>query len=318
MPIASRFGFASTTDEVLEGIDLTGRRVLITGASGGLGEETARAIAAHGASVVMTARDMHKGEAAAEKIRAATGNPNIEVTELELGSLESVRACAKRFLAEHDQLNLLINNAGVMACPFATTHDGFEMQFGTNHLGHFVLTNLLAPALLAGAPARIVNLSSAGHRRSDVLFDDPNFERSEYDKFVSYGQSKTANILFAVELDRRLRDRGVRAYAVHPGAIGTELARHMQRADIEQMMASRPSGGKLQFKPVPAGAATSCYAASSPDLEGQGGIYLEDCAVAEVQDGEAMNGVRSYALDPERAVRLWSKSEELVGERFDL
>lgn len=317
MTSVSRFGFDSVTDEVLDGIDLTGRLALVTGASGGLGEETARALAARGASVVMAARDMPKGEAAAETIRASTGNSDVAVTELELDSLESVRACAKRFLVEHDRLNLLINNAGVMACPFARTHDGFEMQFGTNHLGHFVLTNLLAPALLAGAPARVVNLSSGGHRISDVLFDDPNFERTEYDKFVSYGQSKTANILFSVELDRRLRERGVRAYAVHPGAIPTELGRHMQRADVEQLMASRPGGAKMQLKQVPAGAATSCYAASSPDLADRGGIYLEDCGVAEVRDENAMTGVRSYALDPESAVRLWSLSEALVGERFE-
>jgi NAD(P)-dependent dehydrogenase (short-subunit alcohol dehydrogenase family) len=317
MAAATRFGFASTSDEVLEGIDLAGRLAFVTGASGGLGEETARALAAHGAAVVMTARDMPKGEAAAEKIRASTGNENIEVAELELGSLDSVRACAKRFLARHDQLQLLINNAGIMACPYGTTRDGFETQFGTNHLGHFVLTNLLAPALVAGAPARIVNLSSGGHRLSDVLWDDPNFESTDYDKFVSYGQSKTANILFSVELDRRLRERGVRAYAVHPGAIITELGRHMQPSDMEAMMAARPSNAKLDFKQVPQGAATTCYAATSPDLEGRGGLYLEDCGVGEVNDANAMNGVRSYALDPASAARLWSLSEQLVGERFD-
>jgi NAD(P)-dependent dehydrogenase (short-subunit alcohol dehydrogenase family) len=315
--MASDFGFDTTTDQVLEGIDLGGRSALVTGASGGLGEETARALAAHGAHVVMTARDLPKGEQAAERIRDATGNPHVEVTELELGSLASVRDCAKRFMASHDRLHLLINNAGVMACPFAKTRDGFEMQLGTNHLGHFVLTNLLVPALLAGAPSRIVNLSSGGHRMSDIRWDDPNFERSDYDKFASYGQSKTANILFTVELDRRLRDRGVRAYAVHPGAIVTELGRHMQRSDIEQMMSSRPSGPKLRYKQVPSGAATTCYAATSPELEGRGGVYLEDCGVAEVLDENAMHGVRSYALDPDGARRLWTLSEELVGERFD-
>jgi len=317
MSNAVRFGFDSVTDEVLDGIDLTGRIALVTGASGGLGEETARALASRGARIVMAARDLAKAETAAATIRASTGNPDVAVTELELDSLASVRACAKRFLAEYDRLHLLINNAGVMACPFAKTRDGFEMQFGTNHLGHFVLTNLLAPALLAGAPARVVNLSSGGHRMSDVLFDDPNFERTEYDKFVSYGQSKTANILFSVELDRRLRERGVRAYAVHPGAIPTELGRHMQRTDVEQLMSSRPGGAKMQLKQVAAGAATSCYAASSPDLADQGGIYLEDCGVAEVRDEDAMNGVRSYALDPDSAARLWALSEELVGERFE-
>lgn len=313
----TRYGFESTTDEVLEGVDLTGKLALVTGASGGLGEETARALASRGAAVVLTARDVPKGAAAAEKIRAVTGNAEVEVSKLELDSLESVRACATHFLAAHERLDLLINNAGVMACPFSKTRDGFEMQFGTNHLGHFLLTNLLMPALLASAPARIVNLSSGGHRMSDVLFDDPGFERTPYDKFVGYGQSKTANILFSVELDRRLAERGIRAFAVHPGAIATELGRHMERSDIEALTSRRPAGGKFPFKSLQAGAATSCYAATSPDLEGRGGIYLEDCGIAETTGKPAMNGVQRYALDPENAARLWTLSEELVGERFD-
>ena len=312
----SAFGFESTTDDVLAGIDLTGKLALVTGASGGLGEETARALAAHGASVVIAARNLPKAEAAAEGIRKSTGNANVDVIELELGSLESVRACADAFLAKYDALNLLINNAGIMACPFEKTRDGFEMQFGTNHLGHFVLTNRLRPALLAGAPARIVNLSSGGHRFSDVLYDDPNFERTEYGKFLSYGQSKTANVLFSVELDARLRDRGVRAYAVHPGAIHTELGRHMQPDDMKEMTGGR-SDFKLDFKTIPQGAATSCYAATSPSLEGVGGLYLEDCHVGEVNDTPSPDGVRSYALDPDNAARLWQISEELVGETFD-
>ena len=178
MPEDTPFGFESTTDEVLATIDLTGKLALVTGASGGLGEETARALAARGASVVMTARDVPKGAAAAEKIRASTGNPNGEVAKLELDSLDSVRACAAHFLAAHDQLDLLINNAGIMACPFSKTRDGFEMQFGTNHLGHFLLTRLLMPALTASAPARVVTLSSGGHRMSNVLFDDPGFDQT--------------------------------------------------------------------------------------------------------------------------------------------
>ena len=316
-PEPSRFGFDSTTDEVLEGIDLGGRLALVTGASGGLGEETARALAAHGARVVMTARDIPKGEAAAAKIRESTGNGDVEVIELELDSLESVRTCAKKFLASHDELNLLINNAGVMACPFAKTRDGFEMQFGTNHLGHFVFTNSILPALFKGAPGRIVNLSSGGHRFSNVLFDDPHFENTEYHKFLSYGQSKTANIQFSVGLDARLKDRGIRVFAVHPGAIMTELSRHMQKADVDELMANR-GAAKMVFKPIPAGAATSCYAATSSDLDGEGGLYLEDCHVAEVNDSDTHNGVRSYALDPANAERLWTLSEELVGEKFSI
>ncbi|MEZ4215271.1 MAG: oxidoreductase [Myxococcota bacterium] len=316
-PPASKFGFDSTTDEVLAGVDLGGALAVVTGASGGLGEETARALAAHGASVVMTARDMAKGEAAADAIRKSTGNANVSVAELELGSLASVRAFAERFLREHDALQLLINNAGVMACPYAKTHDGFELQLGTNHLGHFVLTNLLAPALVRGAPGRVVNLTSGGHRFSNVNFDDPNYERTEYTKWGGYGQSKTANVLFTVELDRRLRDRGVRAYAVHPGAILTDLGRHLVPEDVEALRSARPGGAKMRYKPVPAGAATTCYAATSPDLEGLGGVYLEDCHVAAVNDEPAPDGVRSYALDPEGAARLWALSEQLVGQRFD-
>jgi len=316
MPQDHPFGFESTTDEVLATIDLSGKLALVTGASGGLGEETARALAARGASVVMTARDVPKGGAAAEKIRESTGNPNIEVAKLELDSLDSVRACATHFLAAHDQLDLLINNAGVMACPFSKTRDGFERQFGTNHLGHFLLTKLLMPALTASAPARVVNLSSGGHRMSDVLFEDPGFDQTPYDKFVAYGQSKTANILFSVEFDRRFADRGIRAYAVHPGAIATELGRHMEASDIEALTSRRPGGGKLPFKSVASGAATTCYAATAADLEGRGGVYLEDCGVAEVVDTSGMNGVQSYALDPASAARLWTLSEELIGEPF--
>jgi NAD(P)-dependent dehydrogenase (short-subunit alcohol dehydrogenase family) len=201
---------------------------------------------------------------------------------------------------------LLINNAGVMASPFAKTEDGFELQFGTNHLGHFLLTGLLTPALAKAASSRIVNLSSSGHRMSPVIFEDINFEQREYNKWASYGQSKTANILHAVELERRLGERGVYAYVVHPGAIQTELSRHMDETDWE-MMRSRAE----------AGAATSVYTATAPELEGSGGVYLEDCHVAEVNDNEAISGgVRSYALDPEAAKRLWAVSEEMVGQSF--
>lgn len=312
---AASFGSESTTEEVLEGIDLAGRLALVTGASGGLGEETARALAACGARIVIAARDIPKAEAVAAKIRESTGNREVEVIALELDSLASVRSCAAEFLARHSDLSLLINNAGVMACPFMKTRDGFEMQFGTNHLGHFVFTNSILPALLAGAPGRIVNLSSGGHSLSNVLFDDPGFETTPYNKFLAYGQSKTANVQFAVGLDRRLKDRGVRAFAVHPGIIMTDLARHMESADIEELMGG-PGAAQMVFKSIPAGAATSCYAATRADLEG--GVYLEDCHVAEVNDTEGQDGVRSYAMDPANAERLWALSEELVGEKFRL
>ncbi|HKJ25766.1 MAG TPA: oxidoreductase [Myxococcota bacterium] len=311
------FGHDTTTDEVLEGIDLAGKLALVTGGTSGLGAETARALAARGARVVLTARDVAKGEAVAKDIRESTGNPAVEVEALELDSLASIRAFAERFLAKHDALHLLVNNAGVMASPESKTQDGFELQLGTNHLGHFLMTNLLAPALLRGAPARVVAVSSRGHFQSPVRFDDLAFEKQPYDKWLAYGQSKTANVLFAVELERRLGGRGVHANAIHPGVIMTELSRHMQQEDYEHIR--QRSGGQLKLKPVEAGAATQVYAATAPELEGRGGLYLEDCHVAEVDDApEALQGVRSYALDPEAAKRLWTVSEELVGQRFPL
>jgi NAD(P)-dependent dehydrogenase (short-subunit alcohol dehydrogenase family) len=311
------FGHDTTTDEILEGIDLTGKLALVTGGSSGLGAETARALASRGARVVLTARDTPKGEAIAEGIRESTGNDAVEVEELELASLASIRAFAERFLTAHDALHLLVNNAGVMACPKSKTRDGFELQFGTNHLGHFLLTGLLAPALLRGAPARVVSLSSRGHQQSPVRFDDIAFEKEPYDKWTAYGQSKTANVLFAVELERRLGERGVHAYAVHPGVIPTELSRHMDQADFEHIR--QRSGGSLKLKTTESGAATSIYAATAPELEGRGGLYLEDCHVAEVDDApEAREGVRSYAVDPETAKRLWTLSEELIGQSLPL
>jgi NAD(P)-dependent dehydrogenase (short-subunit alcohol dehydrogenase family) len=312
------FGCDTTANEVLDGIDLGGKLALVTGASGGLGAETARALASKGARVVITARNVAKGEEVSRAIRASTGNDDIEVEDLELGSLASIRAFAERFLARHDALQILVNNAGVMACPFGRTTDGFELQIGTNHLGHFLMTGLIAPALLRGAPARVVSVSSRGHRLSPVVFDDVHFERRPYDKWSAYGQSKTANVLLAVELERRLGSRGVHANAVHPGVILTELARHLKPEDFEQVRQRSP-GGRLQLKSVEAGAATAVYAATAPELEGRGGLYLEDCGVAKVDDAEdAAGGVRSYALDPDAAKRLWSASEEMVGQSFPL
>jgi NAD(P)-dependent dehydrogenase (short-subunit alcohol dehydrogenase family) len=267
---------------------------------------------------VITARDAAQGEEIARGMRKATGNDGIEVEQLELGSLASIRAFAERFLSRHAALQILVNNAGVMACPFARTADGFELQFGTNHLGHFLMTGLIAPALLRGAPARIVSVSSRGHQMSPVAFDDIPFERRTYEKWSAYGQSKTANILFAVELERRLGARGVHANALHPGVIMTGLSRHLVPEDYEYLRRRAP-GGKMRVKTVESGAATSVFTATAPELEGRGGLYLEDCHVAEVSDAaDATAGVRSYALDPGSAQRLWSISEELVGQRLAL
>ena len=314
----SAFGAETTADDVLDGIDLSGKLALVTGGASGLGTETARALAARGASIVIAARDVEKGEEAAQTIRDAVDGASVEVIALDLASLDSIRSAAQAFLAAHDRLDLLVNNAGVMACPPLKTADGFEMQFGTNHLGHFLFTNLIAPALIAAAPSRVVNLSSRGHHRDTVHFEDLHFAERDYDKWQSYGQSKTANILFTVGLDARLKDKGVRALAVHPGGIVTNLGRHLNDEDVKFLMAQmqKNSGGNAALKSIPQGAATSCYAATAPELEGQGAVYLEDCHVAAVDDENMAGGVRSYALDPDTAEKLWAVSEDLVGDRF--
>ncbi len=322
--MAEAFGAQSTTDEVLAGIDLAGKRVLITGVSAGLGVETARALAAHGASVVGAVRDPAKARTATVHVGAgAAKGGGLDLVELDLASLASVRACAAGLVAAGDAFDLVIANAGVMACPKGQTADGFETQFGTNHLGHFVFVNRIAPLLKAGG--RVVNLSSAGHRFADVDLDDPNFERTPYNEFVAYGRSKTANVLFAVELDRRLGGRGVRATAVHPGAIQTELGRHMTPEVIQEMLrlvtaatGQAPDMANVGWKTIPQGAATSAWAAVVAQSKDVGGRYCEDCHVATTVDNAdtGRGGVRAYALDPDRAKALWVKSEAMVGERF--
>ena len=309
------FGFESTTDDVLEGVDLTGTRALVTGASAGLGVETTRALAAHGASVTMAVRDLDKGAAAMEEILAAVPDAQLDVRPLDLADLSSIRTFTDGFLEDHEVLDLLIANAVVMACPYGTTADGFELQFGTNHLGHFLLITRLMPALVAaGGGARVVLLSSAGHRFGPVDLDDPGFEHTPYDPWLAYGRAKTANVLCAVGIDQRYRDQGVRAFAVHPGGIQTELGRHLTKESLDALLASRPPGVEIQWKSIPQGAATTVYAATSPDLDGQGGVYLEDCHIAELTDDPgASAGVRPYALDPKAADALWELSERLVG-----
>lgn len=318
-PDRESFGEQTTTSEVLAGIDLSGKVAFVTGGAGGLGTETARALAEKGAAVTLGVRRPEEGEEVAASIRESTGNDRIDVAQLDLSIPDSVRQCAKAWLETHSELHLLINNAGVMACPLERTSEGWEMQFAANHLGHFVLTGQLVPALRAGTPARIVNLSSGGHRIGGIDFEDIHFEEREYEKWLAYGQSKTANVLFTVELDRRLRDAGIRAYAVHPGVIMTKLARHLSPEDIQELMAKgEQPGPKMTFKPVEAGAATTVFAATAPELEARGGIYLEDCGVSQLAETEqASTGYAPYAVDAEAAVRLWQISEELVGERFD-
>lgn len=302
----SSWGPDTTATEVLAGIDLSGKRALVTGGTGGLGAQTASALAARGCAVTITARNTKKAADVVAATRAATG-ATLMVEQLELASLASIRAFARRFSGS---LDILINNAAVMACPHGQTEDGFELQLGTNHLGHFLLTQLLAPKLVRGA--RVVVLSSAAHHASPVVFDDLNFERRPYDKWKAYGQSKTANALFAVGLNQRLRARAIEAFSVHPGMIVTDLMRHQGEEGLAMARALRDSG-RMAFKTVDAGIATSLYAATAPELEGKGGAYLVDCGVARISEQDRdFTCVRPYALDPELAERLWTASEQLV------
>jgi NAD(P)-dependent dehydrogenase (short-subunit alcohol dehydrogenase family) len=323
----SRFGFESTAEEVAAGVDLAGKVAVVTGASGGLGAETARVLASRGAAVLIAARDAAKAEGVAAGIRQSTGNDQVRVGVVELGSLPSIRAFAEATLAAYPAIHLLVNNAGVMACPLARTEQGFESQFGTNHLGHFLLTGLLLPALRAAAPARVVCVSSSGHRFATVDLGDPNYERRAYDKWEPYGQAKTANIWHALELDRREQERGVRALAIHPGMIVTELGRHLTEDDRKALLArvleaakSAPPGttaGGSRWKSVEQGAATQVWAATAPELEGRGGLYLEDCHVAGPSPSlAAPAGYAPWAYDRDGARQLWSLSEQLVGASF--
>ena len=320
--MAGTFGATSTTDEVLAGADLSGKRILVTGVSAGLGVETARTLAAHGAQVVGAARNLDKAYEATAEVRAQAKNGGgLELVELDLASLASVRTCAAGLVATGQPFDLVIANAGVMATPFGKTADGFETQFGTNHLGHFVLVNRIAALMTPGA--RLVNLASSGHRFSDVDLEDPNFDHTPYAEFVAYGRSKTANILFAVEFDRRHKAHGVRATAVHPGGIQTELGRYMSDEVREGMIASINAANQaagapvFAWKTVPQGAATSVWAGVVAPADEVGGLYCEDCHVAEPLEGvDIRGGVRAYALDPDHAKALWAKSEEMVGERF--
>jgi NAD(P)-dependent dehydrogenase (short-subunit alcohol dehydrogenase family) len=325
--MAKILGATSTTEEVLTGVNLHGKRILVTGVSAGLGVETARSLAAHGAQVVGAARDLTKAKAATDQVLkdAVANGGSFELVELDLASLKSVRACADALLAKGDFFDVVIANAGVMATPFGHTADGFETQFGTNHLGHFVLVNRIVRLLRAGG--RLINLSSSGHRYSNVDLQDPHFERTPYEPFVAYGRSKTANILFAVAFDQRHRERGVRAAAVHPGGILTELGRHvdpgrMQKivGEINQQLAAEGKA-PFQWKTIPQGAATSVWAGVAAPADEIGGRYCENCHVGQIVPDHVTisaisEGVRGYALDPKNAEALWKKSEELVGESF--
>lgn len=314
--MSTGFGFHTPAEEVVRNIDLGGETIVVTGGSAGLGVETVRVLAGRGARVVSVVRDPAKGKAAIATIRESVPDVQVELATLDLANLDSVRRGADDIAKRFPKIDRLINNAGVMACPLGRTAEGLDLQLGTNHLGHFVLTARLIEALLAGAPGRIVNLSSGGHKLSPLRFNDPFFEKEPYDKWVAYGQAKTANILFSVALDQRFAERGLRAFAVHPGAIMTELSRHLVPEDVKDLMGKR-GGQKLEYKQVPQGAATTVWAATSPELQGQGGVYCEDCHVAQtLEEPNVSQGVMAYALDEVAANRLWSLSEEWSGQKF--
>ncbi|MCB0962410.1 MAG: SDR family NAD(P)-dependent oxidoreductase [Acidimicrobiales bacterium] len=314
------YGATTTTDEVLEGHDLSGRRAVVTGASSGLGEESSRALAAHGATVTMLARDRRKLEAAEGRIRAQVPDARLELGVVDLASLASVREAGARLAGDDAPIDVLINNAGVMACPQGTTAEGFELQLGTNHLGHFLLTALALPALRAADAPRVVTLSSAGHSIADVDVDDLGFERTPYDAWVAYGRSKSANARFARGLAQRLGSTGLRSYAVHPGGIVTDLGRHLDDELLAQMMERSQARGAVhgedapfEFKSVEAGAATQVWAAVG-EVEGENGAYLADCQVGEPGGNPNHTGFETFLLDDSITDRLWAASEDLVGQ----
>jgi NAD(P)-dependent dehydrogenase (short-subunit alcohol dehydrogenase family) len=315
-----KFGPKTTADEVLTGVNLKGKRFLITGASSGIGLETARSLVSHGASVVGAVRDLAKAEPATASVRdaASQGGGSLELIELDLANLQSVRACAEKLLADGQSFDSIIANAGVMATPFGRTADGFEVQFGTNYLGHFALINQIEPLLANNG--RLVVLSSQAHRIVDVDLDDPNFEQQAYDPWAAYGRSKTATSLFAAEFDTRHRNRGIRAASVMPGNSFTNLPRHLSQEDLQGLFETigkaRAEAGlpPAELKEIPQAAATSVWAAVVANKDVIGGHYLEDCAVAPINDtpNPFADGVRSYALDTNKAKQLWAKSEELI------
>jgi NAD(P)-dependent dehydrogenase (short-subunit alcohol dehydrogenase family) len=310
------FGPTTTAREVAAGVNLDGKTAVVTGGSSGIGAETVRVLAEAGARVIVGARDTGKAD------RALAGVNNVEVWQLDLAGPDSIDRFAGRFTGGGDPLHILVNNAGVMAPPLTRDGRGYEIQFATNHLGHFQLTARLWEPLRRAGAARVVSLSSIGHRRAPVDLDDPNFQRRAYDKWAAYGQSKSANSLFAVELDRKGREQGVRAFAVHPGGILTELIRHMTDAELAAYGIVREGGGlrapATGFKTVAQGAATSVWCAVSPALDGRGGVYCEDCDIAVAVPGDSKDlwGVRPWAIDKAVARGLWDLSERLIGLRW--
>jgi NAD(P)-dependent dehydrogenase (short-subunit alcohol dehydrogenase family) len=308
--ITTRFGADTTAGEIASEVDLTGRKAVVTGGASGIGIETARALAGAGADVTLAVRDTEAGDRIALEIADSEGNANIHVRHIDLADRASVTAFAEEW---HGPLHMLVNNAGVMAAPEQHTSEGWELQFATNHIGHFALAHGLHGALAAAGDARIVSVSSSAHRLSPVVFEDIHFERREYDPWLAYGQSKTANVLFAVEATKRWAGDGITANALMPGAIRTHLQRYVENdpATIARWAAAEREG--FYWKTTEQGAATSVLLATSPLLEGIGGRYFEDCNEALVNDDEsARTGVRSYALDGDAARRLWDVSLSML------
>lgn len=316
-PLPSGFGARTTAEEALGGADLRGKVAIVTGGHAGLGLETTRVLSNAGATVIVGSRDPGKAQLGVAKMK------NVEIGELDLASAASIDRFASEFLKSYRGLDLLINNAGVMATPLARDARGYELQFSTNHLGHFQLTARLWPALKKSGDARVVALSSRGHARSAVDPNDPNFNNRPYDKWAAYGQSKSANSLFAVELDKRGQKDGVRAFAVHPGGILTDLLKYMTDEELsaygiyrENGVAKIPDATKVseRFKTIEEGAATTIWCAVSPQLNGKGGVYCEDCDIAAMvpADSKLNSGVRSWAVDKAAAEALWSLSEKLT------
>ena len=324
-PINSGFGAANTAAEVIAGIDLSGKTAIVTGGYSGLGIETVRVLRAAGAKVIVPTRDLQRARNSLAHIAG------VQIEAMDLLDPASIDEFAKRFLATKKALHILVNSAGIMACPLARDARGYESQFATNHLGHFQLTTQLLPALRAARGARVVSVSSWGHRRSPVIFEDPNFERRPYDGWAAYGQSKTANILFALELDAREQKNGVRAFSLHPGSIvETGLGKHLSQAHLRELGVIDEAGKPIldparSLKTVEQGAATSIFCAVSPRLAGLGGVYCENCDIAPLAQANApvsnmqgftnSHGVLPYAVDPAAAQQLWTLSEQLLARR---
>lgn len=323
IPMGSGFGATSTTTDVIAGIDLHGKNAIVTGGYSGLGLETVRALAMAGATVVVPTRDFKRAASVLKDVK------NVEIEQMDLLDPKSIDAFADKFLATGRPLHIQVNSAGIMACPLIRDDRGYEAQFATNHLGHFQLTAKLWPALCKANGARVVSVSSLGHRYSPVVFEDPNFEKRDYDRYAAYGQSKTANILFAVELDKRGKQCNVRAFSLHPGSIvGTGLEKYLTQEELIAGGVLDKNGEPIrdpakQLKTIPQGAATAVWCATNPRLNGMGGVYCENCDIAPLMkeiivntsmgDSTRLTGVMPYAIDPESSEKLWDLSEKLIG-----